>query len=396
MAETPTNIDTSNYGQWEKVTGESGAVYYVVPESPGWVYDAFLSRAKGRPVFWINPAAQKKKQEEAKRSAQELQDAQIEASKPVNQLIPVAGSIGGLYAANKLSGMFDPATKAVEAGAQSLGGAAAQGAAEIIPSLPGASTGVQSALNYTPVGSTLDSAGAVEGVLPATGIAPYLGLAGAGLGAYGVYNAAKEGDVGSGALSGAGMGLGLGAAAPMLGLAATPLGWPALAGFALAGALGGGGIAGIAGMGDKNMFQTEQKRMQELADQGYQNLPLNQNPLQKGRSKEELIKIAEASGNQDAINFAKTRDENFISPEALSTHAQLIELAGKNSTQADRFKLAQDIVAAQRANGGILREHHGTIDIDNLAFDNWKKNQDPAGPQKNNNAQVNNTTPPAR
>lgn len=374
------HIDTSNYTSWEQVTGPSGQTYYVVPGNKGYVYDPFLSSAKGGRVFWINPSAKVKQQEEAKKSAQELQDAQIDASKPLNQLVPVAGSIGGLYAANKLSSMFSPAAEATNAAASSLGNAAAQGATsgtQVMASVPGAPAAPE-LLSATQVGGA-----PVEGVLPATGIAPYLGLAGAGLGAYGVYNAAKEGNIGSGALSGAGMGLGLGAAAPLAGFAAlSPWG---LAGMAALGALGGGGIAGIAGMGDKNMFQTEQKRLRELKDAGYNVDPILE--LQKGRSKQELIAAAEASGDPDTIKFANSRNENDLTAAQIQGYANIYERAGKEGTAADRMRISQEVIDAQKAGANVLREHHGTIDVNWDAFDAWKKSQAPVT--------VNPTTPQA-
>lgn len=192
------------------------------------------------------------------------------------------------------------------------------------------------------------------------GYAPYLGVAGAGLGAYGLYNAIKGNDAKAGALSGAALGGGLAAASPLL-LGAGPVGWGVLGASALGGALLGGGLTKA--IGDKDMWKTEGNRMRNLQEQGYSQLPVNMNPLTKGQSKGDLIKAAEASGNQDAIMFAKTRDEKYISPEALSTHAKLIELAGKQAGQAERFKLAQEAVAAHRAGFNVLKEHHGTIDV---------------------------------
>lgn len=385
MAENPQNIDTSNYQTWEKVVGESGNVYYIVPDAPGYVYDPFLSRSKGRNIFWLNPTASKKEKEDARQSAQELQDAQIDASKPVNQLIPVAGSVGGLYVANQLAN-----GGSLFGGGASAGSTAASTAASTAGSAVGGGGGLAGAAAQGAVtGGNVPPTGALSGLGSA---APYLGLAGAGLSAYGLYNAIKAHDRNSSILSGAGLGAGLGAAAPLLGLG--PLGWGGLAGMAALGAVGGFGLNEIAGLGDKDMFKTEHNRMMELQEEGFRDLPINPNPLQHGQSKEELIAQAEASGNQDAIQFAKTRDENFISPEALSTHAQLIRMAGKDATQADRFKLAQDIVAAQRANGGVLREHHGTIDIDQGQFDAWKNAATPPPANPAAPVEANPTTPP--
>ena len=100
------------------------------------------------------------------------------------------------------------------------------------------------------VGAQKATEAVAPGVTPGIGIAPYLGAAGAALGAAGIYGATQMKDKKSaglaGGLSGAGMGAGIGMAAPLVGLG--PVGWGALGLMALGGgALGGGLGAGLAG-----------------------------------------------------------------------------------------------------------------------------------------------------
>lgn len=143
-----------------------------------------------------------------------------------------------------------------------------------------APVGIGPVASGTEYGSML--AGEAGGVLGAA--TPYLGVAGAGLGAYGLYNAMQEGDEKSGAMSGAGLGAGLAAAAPLLGFG--PVGWGGLALAGGIGALGGYGLSSMFGDGDK--YKTEYNRAQTLRDKGI-NWNLNTQEPTKGRSKEELI-----------------------------------------------------------------------------------------------------------
>lgn len=89
---------------------------------------------------------------------------------------------------------------------------------------------------------------------------PYLGAAGAGLGAYGVYDAIQNDNAGQGALSGAGMGLGLAAAAPLVGLG--PVGWGAMGLMALGGAGLGGGLTSL--FGHKSIAERQRERWGDL------------------------------------------------------------------------------------------------------------------------------------
>jgi hypothetical protein len=221
--------DYNNYLNWQKVTLPSGETYYVVPGHPGYVFDPVASNASGRKVFHSNPQQQIQDQADQKAQQDKLQKQQEFNQSPAGQLLPVGAGIAGLYAANKF-GAFDNGstalanalTKGTTAGSSTLANAATTGATSggvATPELVGASK-----------------------VVPEAGIgyAPYLGVAGAGLGAYELYNGIKSGSTGQSALGGAGLGAGLAAAAPLVGLG--PVGW---GGLALAAALGAGGGAGL-------------------------------------------------------------------------------------------------------------------------------------------------------
>lgn len=106
MADDLSGIDFSQYGKWEQIQAPTGAIYYVIPGT-GYVYDPFLSQAKGRPVIWQNPKpsvdAKKKQDDEIKKQ----QDQQEYANSPQGQLTPVlggvAGLVGGTYLVNQLA-----------------------------------------------------------------------------------------------------------------------------------------------------------------------------------------------------------------------------------------------------------------------------------------------------
>jgi hypothetical protein len=104
------------------------------------------------------------------------------------------------------------------------------------------------------------------GAVPVEGIgyAPYLGAAGAALGAYGVNQAIQANDTTAGFLSGAGLGGGLAAAAPLLGF--SPVGWGVLGASALGGALFGGGA--VAAFGHESTKEAQKKRWGDLAERG--------------------------------------------------------------------------------------------------------------------------------
>lgn len=223
----------TNYGDylnWQKVTTPDGQVYYVVPSSPGYVYDPVASNATGRKVFHQNPQRQIDQQAKDQAEKDKLQKQQEFNQSPAGQLLPVGAGITGLWAANHF---LNPTASAATTATDALANSAAAGAASAGAGAASAGAGAASAAGE-------GAAAGLEGATPAIGYAPYLGVAGAGLGAYELYNGIKSGSTGQSALGGAGLGAGLAAAAPLVGLG--PVGW---GGLALAAALGAGGGAGL-------------------------------------------------------------------------------------------------------------------------------------------------------
>lgn len=93
--------------------------------------------------------------------------------------------------------------------------------------------------------------------------------------------------------------------------------------FGPPGMLIGGGIGLVAGIGqgiwgDKDRWQTEQKAINKLRDQGI-NVPESEaDHLTKGRTKEELVGIEQAkinAGKYGNVDYARTRDAKFLKPE---------------------------------------------------------------------------------
>lgn len=291
-------FDFSQYLSWRKIVAPTGAVYYVVPDT-GYVYDPFLSQQKGRPVLWENPEPAQQEKEAAKKKAEK-------AASPEGQLLPIAGVVGGTVGAKYLVDALGPATALEKAQTQlalsqvnkiNAANAAASGttAQQAFTSAAGGSAPALSTAGSIPVdlsgaygvqtladGSTLMSDGSITtssamtpgaetlgtaGAEAGIGVAPYIGAAGAALGAYGVYNAIQNDDSISGAMSGAGLGAGLAAAAPLAGFG--PLGWGALGLAALGGAAGGFGLTEL--LGHKSTKQYQAERWGDVKESGVQN-----------------------------------------------------------------------------------------------------------------------------
>lgn len=400
MAETA-GTDYSQYANWKTITAPTGATYYIVPGT-GYVYDPFLSSVRGRPVLFTNPTPQVEEMDRKKAKEEKAIKAAEKASSPMGQLLPVAGTVGGLYAAKKAMNWLDaPASAATNAATNTAanadpsmlsqagdwvsrqadavgnwfsgGSSATPAASAAAPTsatqafMQGATTstipaGASVPAGYTAVGSAANGGTMIaptsSAATPALGITPYLGLAGAGLGAYGVFNANQAGSASQGALSGAGMGAGLGMAAPLLGLG--PLGWGGLGLMALGGAGLGGGLGAIGKIGDKDMWKTEGNKLRKLSEQGvYVPDQFLNNNLKQGRSKEELIAEAKATGGN--VQFAEDRKESSLRPQDIIGYASFAQ----KDPQWFRKPLQQQLAIAQQAlDAGAVREHHGTIDVD--------------------------------
>ena len=295
-----TNIDVRNYKKWETVTLPDGTVLYIVPNS-GWAYDPLLSQSKGRSVFRKNPKSQLEEQRIAKEHEEEVLNMQKRAASPAGQILPVVGSVGGIvgakYAVDALSpvhaigspvntpnglviGMSDGSLAGPGAvantGAITAQTPAAAFSSAANPSWDGALSPLlgESGAAQSGALATTEAANATYGgnaaLAPTQEVgslgsaAPYLGVAGAALGGYGLYNAIQANDPKSAFISGAGLGSGLAAAAPLLGFG--PVGWAGLGLAALGGGAFGLGAEGL--LGHKKTKQYEAERWGGLADDG--------------------------------------------------------------------------------------------------------------------------------
>jgi len=405
-------IDYSQYKSWQTIVAPTGATYYIVPGT-GYVYDPFLSSSKGRPVLFQNPTPQVEEKRKLDKEKEKQLKAAEEAASPMGQLLPVAGTVGGLVAANKLSGWLsgtgDAAAQTAGAATQAGTGAAPQAGTWLSRQVdavgealglgggaPEAAQGVQAATTpaattaaetfaqaatpatqtiasgasvpagYTAVGTAADGGtmiaptSSLTGTPPAAGlgVTPYLGAAGAALGAYGLYEGLKAKDPVSSGVGGAGLGAGLAMAAPLAGFG--PLGWGAIGLSALGGGLLGGGLGAVAKMGDKDQWKTEGKRVNKLREQGVY-VPEQFTPtLTKGRSKEELIEL-ERQRPDGNVKFAESRKEEDLRPQDIVGYMAFAE----RDPQWFKKPLSEQLKIAQQAlQAGAVREHKGTIDVD--------------------------------
>lgn len=391
MAETA-GTDYSQYANWKTITAPTGATYYIVPGT-GYVYDPFLSSVKGRPVLFTNPSPQVEERDKAKAEKDKQIKAAEKAASPLGQLMPVAGTVGGLVAAQQLGSYLSGSGEAAAAAAQAGTQAATQGASQAAASPGilsqagdwvgrqadavsswanggtgggfgggGAATPAEAfSASAMPAPGGADFVGPVApGATPQAGIGvtPYLGAAGAALSAYGLYQGLKDKNPVSSGLSGAGLGAGLASAAPLLGFG--PLGWGAIGLSALGGGALGGGLGALAKMGDKDMWKTEGNKLRKLSEQGvYVPDQFLNNNLKQGRSKEELIAEAKATGGN--VQFAEDRKESSLRPQDIIGYASFAQ----KDPQWFRKPLQQQLAIAQQAlDAGAVREHHGTIDVD--------------------------------
>lgn len=106
-------IDYGQYASWVKTKGPNGEDWYKVPGNTGMVYDPYLSNLKGNVQLHRDPTTALSEQADAKAKQDALLNAQQNAASPMGQLLPVAGSIAGLVAANQLLKPSVPATDVV-------------------------------------------------------------------------------------------------------------------------------------------------------------------------------------------------------------------------------------------------------------------------------------------
>lgn len=255
------NIDVSGYMNWEKITAPNGQVGYIVPGT-GLVYDPFLSKVRGRNVFFQNTKPQleaARKQEEEKQRMIDLAEKQ---ASPVGQLLPIAGGIAGLTAARYIGNELLPsaADKAILAGIETSGttaaGTAAGQAAGTVAGTAGTTAGEVAA------GAAAGAPGTAAGAA-APGAFSIGGIGSAGnyilpaAGAFGAYNLlTTDNGPARGALQGAASGAAIGS-----GFGGAP------------GALIGAGIGGVLGIAESfldnpSTKELEKKRWGKLKESG--------------------------------------------------------------------------------------------------------------------------------
>lgn len=184
----------------------------------------------------------------------------------VKKLLGLGGAgAGGAY----LLGNSTPAVPSILA-ANFVPGAASSTGASLAGGVAG-SEAASSAASAAAQNAASGAAGA-EAATTLGSVAPYLGVAGAGLGAYGLKKAIDSNNAKSGALSGAALGGGLAAASPLL-LGGGPVGWGVLGLSALGGGLGGAGLTKL--LGHETTRQLAKKHTGQLLkssnDSDYQN-----------------------------------------------------------------------------------------------------------------------------
>lgn len=136
--------------------------------------------------------------------------------------------------------------------------------------------------------------------------------------------------------------------------------------FGLPGAAIGAGVGGLAGyfgnFGDKDMWKTEQDRVAKLHDQGI-NFP-DAVQLSAGRTPEELVAIEnakKAAGQYANPTFAQSRNESDLTAKDIWGYGAFGEAFGNDWMGTS--EAAREAIANEALKQGLVREHHGTVDI---------------------------------
>lgn len=340
--------DYSKYREWQKVTTPSGGVYYKVPGTR-FVYDPFLSAARGRPVLGPDPTLSIKEKEDAKKAIEQQNSLS-------NQLIPVlagtAGTLAGAWGISQIGKGATPApvvTPPVTPVAQTIAGGAgttahipvataADGSTIMgIPLFNGGQGGDQLATQAAPgilsqaPGTTVLGSEMAGALLPAAGLAA---------GAYTGYQQLK-------------------------GLQSAYKGKDLLFQQQAALALPTFGASFLYNPIKNKFFQqdkwkTEGNRLNALAESGtYIPEGVMSNIAQGPQSKEDLVKKAQESGGN--VVFAQTRNESTLTPADILGYATFAE---KDPNWFKKSLQEQTQVAQQALDAGAVREHHGTVDVD--------------------------------
>jgi hypothetical protein len=176
------------------------------------------------------------------------------------------------------------------------------------------------------------------------GILPLAGLAGA----YDLFRNKRSG--GRGALQGAASGAALGSYFGPVGIGG--------------GAALGAGAGYFGNLGDKDQWKKEQSAVSKLAKKGvtgWDQYAAAQPKLTKGRSKQELVDEAKATGGN--VKFAESRNESDLRPEDIWGYSAFGEKYGNDwfgkFSEADRRQKAKEALDA-----GAVNEGKGQITID--------------------------------
>lgn len=130
------------------MTLPSGEVWYIVPGHPSYVFDPVASNATGRKVFHPNPADEIKNHDEEEERRRDLEDQQAFNASIPGQLIPVAASVGGMYAAHELMSPGATAIQHLGNGQVLMSDGTIKGAGLV--NNPAANAATQGALGNTP------------------------------------------------------------------------------------------------------------------------------------------------------------------------------------------------------------------------------------------------------
>ena len=230
---------------------------------------------------------------------------------------------------------------------------------------PSSELGTEEAANvaWNAPASTATNTANEAALAPGLGIGPYLGVGAAGLGAYGLYDALRHKNVKSGALSGAALGGGLAAAAPLVGLG--PVGW---AGLGLAAALGAGGGAGLTSLfGHKSTKQVIGERTNKL--------------LGSMKGHEDIVTALRSAAHDGADNaeWKRTATERMRDPIGMWGTYGMLKTFGND--YFDKMNEAQRFAATKYAiDNNLLKGNKGDIivsDEDKLrnALDEFTNNK---------------------
>lgn len=121
-------------------------------------------------------------------------------------------------------------------------------------------------------------------------------------------------------------------------------------------------ITRIANMFASDEWKTERNRLNALKEKGTfipENLLAGLETIKRGRSKEELVARAKASGGN--VQFAESRLESDLTPQDIVGYATFAEKDPDwfNKPLEERLQVADQALKA-----GAVREHHGTVDVD--------------------------------